>query len=356
MFNAVFCRPGTRLIDIESEPHWIYPHTCLFSSAGLRYGIFEGLAVDQDWSVHHKSFHVNIGALRRRIDTFALRKGSPMPDNFEPAASDTSPDKTPLWSVPDLTGEDYTVVLQRFHRTFEPKNYLEIGVSSGATPDLAECFSIAVDPGFAIDRPILTHKSACCFFQMTSDAFFQAFEPPVIFGRPVDTAFLDGMHLFEFLLRDFMNVERHCKPISVIFIHDCMPGDEYVGRRHMNDHTLENGSSHPDWWTGDVWKALAILRKVRPDLRIVAFNPHSTGLIAVTHLDPSSTLLADRYFDLVAKYKDQTLPEHGDAFYRGLTMIDTRDYASFEAMSSLFWLERDASRMPSIGQEWFRVH
>jgi hypothetical protein len=54
LFNVVFCKPGTKVIDIESEPHWIHPHSCLFASSGLHYGIFEGLAADCGWSVHHK--------------------------------------------------------------------------------------------------------------------------------------------------------------------------------------------------------------------------------------------------------------------------------------------------------------
>ena len=79
MFNAVFCRPGTRLIDIESEPHWIYPHSCLFASAELDYGIMEGLAADNDWSRHHKPWRVNIDALLRRIATIVPRKDARCP-------------------------------------------------------------------------------------------------------------------------------------------------------------------------------------------------------------------------------------------------------------------------------------
>jgi capsular polysaccharide biosynthesis protein len=67
MFNVVFCHPGTKLIDIESEPHWIFGHLNLFGSCGLDYGIFEGKARDQDWSVPHKPYSVNVDALMTRI-------------------------------------------------------------------------------------------------------------------------------------------------------------------------------------------------------------------------------------------------------------------------------------------------
>jgi capsular polysaccharide biosynthesis protein len=67
MFNTVFSHPGTKLIDIESEPHWIFAHQNLFGSCGLDYGIFEARAVDQDWSSSHKPFSVNVKALLSRI-------------------------------------------------------------------------------------------------------------------------------------------------------------------------------------------------------------------------------------------------------------------------------------------------
>ena len=67
MFNVVFSRPGTRVIDIESEPHWIFAHANLFGSCGLDYGILEARAVDRDWSVVHKPFSVNVDALLARV-------------------------------------------------------------------------------------------------------------------------------------------------------------------------------------------------------------------------------------------------------------------------------------------------
>ena len=67
MFNVVFCRPGTHVVDIESEPHWIHAHMCLFSSLNLPYTIFEAkIAGDQERTAH-RSLTVNADALCERI-------------------------------------------------------------------------------------------------------------------------------------------------------------------------------------------------------------------------------------------------------------------------------------------------
>jgi capsular polysaccharide biosynthesis protein len=67
MFNVVFSHPGTKVIDIESEPHWIFAHQNLFGSCGMDYGIFEARARDRDWTIPHKPFSVNVDALMARL-------------------------------------------------------------------------------------------------------------------------------------------------------------------------------------------------------------------------------------------------------------------------------------------------
>lgn len=70
MFNTVFCRPGTKVIDIESEEDWIYAHTGLFASSSLRYGIFVGKVDIADPAPVHRRWSVNIDALLNRISEF----------------------------------------------------------------------------------------------------------------------------------------------------------------------------------------------------------------------------------------------------------------------------------------------
>ncbi len=70
MFNAMFCQPGTKLIDIESEPHWINAHMCLFSSLGLDYGIFVGKVDPADTADVHRKWRVNVDPLIERVTSF----------------------------------------------------------------------------------------------------------------------------------------------------------------------------------------------------------------------------------------------------------------------------------------------
>ena len=67
MFNTVFCRPGTKVLDIESEPDWIYSHTGLFASCKLRYGLFVGQVDATDLRPVHRRWTVNVPAVVSRV-------------------------------------------------------------------------------------------------------------------------------------------------------------------------------------------------------------------------------------------------------------------------------------------------
>ncbi|TPJ30639.1 glycosyltransferase family 61 protein [Mesorhizobium sp. B2-8-3] len=69
IYNAAFCYPGARFIDIESEPHWINGHVRIFASRGLNYGVYEGLALDTSGKPH-VPFNVDVPGLISRLDTF----------------------------------------------------------------------------------------------------------------------------------------------------------------------------------------------------------------------------------------------------------------------------------------------
>jgi hypothetical protein len=262
-----------------------------------------------------------------------------MPDLHEPpAAAHASAGERPMWQIPEHTGEYYGEVLRRFHELFKPETYLEIGVNTGDTFDLASCAAIAIDPNFQLQRPMVNRKPSACFFNMTSDAFFKKHDPTAIFGQPIDMAFLDGMHWFEFLLRDFINTEKHCKTNSIVLLHDCMPTDEHVARRDPGDARFVGQTRNEGWWAGDVWKVTAILLKYRPNLKILPFDASPTGLVAITGLDPQSTFLAENYFDIVSEYAAMGIGSHGDDYLASLRPVACGSYNAYQSLSSLFWL------------------
>lgn len=222
-------------------------------------------------------------------------------------------------------GPKHEIVLNAMHRILEPRTYLEIGVDRGDTLRAARCPTIAIDPAFTIDQSAIGEKPECLFYRMPSDRFFETRDPVALLGGKIDFAFIDGMHEYEFLLRDFINVERSCHPKSIIALHDCVPVDLYLARRNRADESLRATSVLPGGWCGDVWKMVLILRKYRPDLKVTAFDSAWTGLITVTNLDPASRVLADSYIEAVAGFAPLDLRDYGvRRFINELNMQDAR--------------------------------
>jgi predicted O-methyltransferase YrrM len=239
------------------------------------------------------------------------------------------------FSRPRHEGAGYLKLLRRLHALQRPRRYLEIGTAAGKTLALARCASIAVDPRFRLAHDVRQGKPggkpACHLFETTSDAFFAAHDPTALLGGPIDLAFIDGMHHFEFALRDFINVERHCRPDSLIVLHDCLPIDDHMARRDPRDRARAAQSPYPNAWAGDTWKALWILQRYRPDMRIFAFDAPPSGLVVVTRLDPSSTLLKERYDEALAAAAAVDLA----GFYAGFAILPTMALRRPSWLSSL---------------------
>lgn len=234
-------------------------------------------------------------------------------------------------SLPDLAGEHYLIVLQRLHRELRPRTYLEIGTQTGASLRFATGAAIAVDPEFKLAPDVIGEKSVCAFYQMTSDRYFEHFDPKPVLGGPVEFAFLDGMHHCEYLLRDFVNVERHCRPDSVIVLHDCVPVEAPIADRVRHGRSIE--PHRHNWWLGDVWRTLRALQRYRTDLRITVLDAQPSGLVFVTSLDPQSTVLADCYASIVNEMLSWSLDDIGvESFLR---TIDPQPTALFDTSEAI---------------------
>jgi hypothetical protein len=202
------------------------------------------------------------------------------------------PGAQPALSKLLMPGPPYRDVLRMVHRLLSPRTYLEIGVESGATLSLATTAQIAigVDPA---DTPIEHALPAGArVVRSSSDAFFAANRRESVFGpRPLDLVFIDGMHLFEFALRDFINAEAWCHAGSTVIFHDCVPLARVAAERERSTR----------FWVGDTWKVVRALARFRPDLKIRTLLTPPSGLVIVRRLDSGSTLLRERFAEIEAE-------------------------------------------------------
>lgn len=220
-----------------------------------------------------------------------------------------------------LPGVIYRDFLSTIHAAHRPNLYLEIGIGSGASLARATCRSIAVDPNFRLATDVVSNKPECQFFRQSSDDFFKTCAQREVFHQPIDLAFLDGLHWFEVLLRDFINTERLCAPTGLILLHDCLPYSVEVAER-VHRPQARRDQRHRLHWAGDVWKVIPILRKYRPDLRIVSFDCPPTGLVICSGLQPRSRVLEEAYDQIVSEYNDLSLEDF--TIQRLFAMADIR--------------------------------
>lgn len=199
----------------------------------------------------------------------------------------------------DFTGFSYIRMMGHLHEAFGVRRYFEIGTRGGASVEPARGAAVCVDPAFILNRPVHVGKTALHLYQMTSDAYFAAHDPKQALGGPIEMAFIDGMHHYDYVLRDFANTEPHCARDGLILLHDGLPYTHAMARRLR---ALPEGGWEPVTfkWSGDVWKVLPILARWRPDLRITLLDCVTVGLVVVSNLDPASTVLRDNMSAIVA--------------------------------------------------------
>lgn len=226
----------------------------------------------------------------------------------------------------------YMDFLQRIHEVKNPFSYLEIGVETGATLVFAQCPSVGIDPDFLFQGNPVGRRVETFLFQLPSDDFFSRYDLNTFLPNKVDFAFLDGMHHFEFLLRDFMNTEKYSHPGTLVVMHDCYPVNTEIANRERNyDQRADTVTRR--WWTGDVWKLLPILRDFRPELDVVPLDCTPTGLVVVQGLDPNSDRLRHAYEEIVAKYRDITLQDYGiEKFWTEFPTSDSKNVFEPDSM------------------------
>jgi Methyltransferase domain len=167
----------------------------------------------------------------------------------------------------------YYALLDRLHQHLRPRGYVEIGVADGHSLGLARPGTVAVgvdpEPGPEVAERCPHHTVV----RSTSSEFFARTRRQDVLGdRPLDLAFVDGLHHFETALADVAHLERWAHPGTVVLVHDCHPTDERCGARERTTVA----------WAGDVWKVVACLRTERPDLAVATVDVDPTGMGVIT--------------------------------------------------------------------------
>jgi hypothetical protein len=161
------------------------------------------------------------------------------------------------------------------------QSYLEIGCRDD------ECFSqihaphrVGVDPA----EGGTVRATSDEFFARNSDRF--------------DLIFIDGLHVYEQVVRDIRNSVAALNPGGVIVLHDCLPTDCVAQYREQASRI----------WNGDVWKAIVDAR-TWPDVdTVTCLIDHGVGIIrARPNPDPltlpGGTAATLRYEDLAADWQ-----------------------------------------------------
>jgi predicted O-methyltransferase YrrM len=179
-------------------------------------------------------------------------------------------------------GPSYRDVLAFIHYSLRPQTYVEIGVETGATLRLAQYSStiIGVDPDLSMLQRDETIARTRLFPYSSDDFFDRQTVQSALNGQPLDFAFIDGMHQFEYALRDFCNLESWATSSTVIALHDVLPILPLVADRERRTK----------FWVGDTWKVLWALLSYAPRLKISVIPTAPSGLAIIRGFGRGRTL------------------------------------------------------------------
>jgi hypothetical protein len=276
------------------------------------------------------------GAARAADDSFSA--------GLEEAAA---PQK--VWREPDPFADFPTpsmnarAMFAGLHRVFRPRTYTEIGVSKGGSLARSRTKSIGVDPAFRITAELNCHVR---LFRETSDDFFARPDGFAHFeGVPVDFAYIDGMHLSEFALRDFKNIEKRMARTGVVALDDMLPRNALEAARVR--------LTRP--WAGDVYKLHRVLERYRPDLTLVPVNVHQTGTYLVFGLDPDSTVLDEHYAEIEATLRTPDPQVVDQEWLERLSAVDPEALLELDVWESLIQLRETDPSPDELAPLWTRI-
>lgn len=154
--------------------------------------------------------------------------------------------------------KERTELIQFLINKIKAKSYLEIGMGPGENFSKIQCdYKICVDP-----NPIVPVT-----YKMTSDDFFKQNK------EKFDVIFIDGLHWNPQVYNDINNSLDVLNDNGYIICHDMNPSTEIM-------QLYPAHAPHTEW-TGDCWKAWALLRSQNKNLQMhVVDIDYGCGIIS----------------------------------------------------------------------------
>ena len=154
-------------------------------------------------------------------------------------------------------------------------SYLEIG-----------CFKDETFNQINIKKKIGVDPISGGNLRMTSDKFF------IENKEKFDLIFIDGLHVYEQVIKDIFNSIKVLKENGIILVHDCLPRKLWY----------QTPTRMSDTWNGDVWKAIVECRTLENIDTYTCLADEGIGVIKVQKNNNLLNLNLSNFKNL--KYKE----------------------------------------------------
>jgi len=226
-----------------------------------------------------------------------------------------------LAQSPSLAVGNFTSVL--INRLVREKNtflnYLEIGTQFGWTPEAVQIPNkTGIDPN--PQHSLKFMPPGIKSLVMTSDEYFAKKNDLILF----DFIYIDGLHVFQNVYRDFVNSVNCLSENGLILVDDVIPVDIHSASTNQLQAVAERNwqGNISKAWQGDVYKLLSLIANEIPFLELKTIIYPSNAQALISFKGPKQNLEFDR--DLFIKYDN-------------LTFQDV--FANFQESSLLFHFE-----------------
>lgn len=170
---------------------------------------------------------------------------------------------------------DHYEFLAQLYEIVKPRVYLEIGVRSGDSLQLALPHAGRI-AGVDIDTSQALHLASPTvgLYECSSYDFFHVHVPDFTNENDeseLDLVLIDGSHRIEDVWQDFLGAEVSSGPRTIICFDDVLPRNSWEATR----------DPHEGAWAGDVWKIWYLLREQRPDMLKIMVDTQPCGKLLV---------------------------------------------------------------------------